>query len=375
MFSGELSVFIAYGIKKWWVKRQLANNPEKAKLILSPGTQQAGQKMLKMNPSPLLLAIPASCDFAGSTLMFIALTMVPASVYQMMRGFINVVTPLLSIIFLKKKQYLHHWVAIAAIVIGVAEVGWVAIAFEDSEEESGSAGSVSFGIILLLVAQLFTGTMFIVEEYFIGDYYLDPMKVVGTEGMWGLTYYLALLPIMQAIHCTGTDGLSKLCNFDYLENSSYAFAQMQDNWTIIWLSLGMMLSIACFNVCGITTTKVASAAQRATIDTSRTLIIWIMSCLLGLEPFNWQAIFGFILLVFGTLLYNEIIILPFWGFDANTKDKLEARAAADKRDADYMSASPGAPYDSNRNKRLLQKQDDKHYNQVADEGDDFDLKQ
>ena len=40
-----------------------------------------------------------------------------------------------------------------------------------------------------------------------------------------------------------------------------------------------------------------------------------------------------------------------------------------------MSASPGAPYDANRNKRLLQKQDDKHYNQVADEGDDFDLKQ
>ena len=102
--------------------------------------------------------------------------------------------------------------------------------------------------------------MFIVEEYFLSDYYLDPMKVVGTEGMWGLTYYLALLPVMQAVHCTGTDGLSKLCNFDYLENSSYAFAQMQANWTIIWLALGMMLSIACFNVCGITTTKVASAA-------------------------------------------------------------------------------------------------------------------
>lgn len=66
--------------------------------------------------------------------------------------------------------------------------------------------------------------MFIVEEYFLGDYYLDPMKVVGTEGMWGLTYYLALLPVMQVIHCTGDKGLSTLCNFGYLENSSYAFA-------------------------------------------------------------------------------------------------------------------------------------------------------
>lgn len=63
--------------------------------------------------------------------------------------------------------------------------------------------------------------MFIVEEKLIGDYYIDPMKVVGLEGMWGLTYYIALLPVMQAIKCTGA-----LCNFGYLENSSYAFAQM-----------------------------------------------------------------------------------------------------------------------------------------------------
>lgn len=45
------------------------------------------------------------------------------------------------------------------------------------------------------------------------------MKVIGTEGMWGLGYYLALLPVMQAVHCTNA-----LCNYDYLENSSYAFA-------------------------------------------------------------------------------------------------------------------------------------------------------
>ena len=175
--------------------------------------------------------------------------------------------------------------------------------------------------------------MFIVEEYFIGDYYLDPMKVVGTEGMWGLSYYFAILPVMQAIHCDGDTGLSKLCNFGYLENSSYAFAQMKDNAAIIWLSFGMMASIACFNVCGITTTKVASAAQRATIDTSRTLIIWFMSCILGLEPFHWQAIIGFVFLSFGTLLYNEIIVLPFWGLDKNTKEKLAERDGKSKRDA------------------------------------------
>lgn len=134
------------------MKRKIEKDPEQAAILLSPGTQTANEKQLKMNPSPFLLAIPASCDFMGSTLMFIALTMVPASVYQMMRGAINVVTPLLSIIFLGRKQHRHHWVGIACIVIGVAEVGYIAIAFEDSEESAGSAGSVATGIILLLIA-------------------------------------------------------------------------------------------------------------------------------------------------------------------------------------------------------------------------------
>ena len=162
-------------------------------MLLSPGTQQAGEQQLKMNPSPLLMAIPALCDFCGSTLMFIALTMVPASVYQMMRGFINVVTPFLSIIFLKRKQYLHHWLGVVCIVAGVGGVGAVAMTFET--DDSGH-GSVGLGILLIIIAQFFAGTQFIVEEYFLSDYYLDPMKVVGSEGMFGLLYYMCVLPIM-----------------------------------------------------------------------------------------------------------------------------------------------------------------------------------
>ena len=216
--------------------------------------------------------------------MFIALTMVDASVYQMMRGIIVVICALLSVIFLKQRLHRHHWTGVVFIVAGVAEVGWVAITIEG--DSSGST-SPAFGIALLLISQCFTGAMFIVEEKLLSQYYLDPFKVVGTEGMWGVLYYLIALPIMQSIKCGGTTGLGKMCNFGYLENSSYCFSQMAADGTIIWLGAGMMASIAIFNVCGITTTKYATAAQRSTIDTSRTLIIWIMSVLLGLESFHY----------------------------------------------------------------------------------------
>jgi hypothetical protein len=37
--------------------------------------------------------------------------------------------------------------------------------------------------------------MFIVEEKILATYHLDPFKVVGTEGMWGLCLFITLLPI------------------------------------------------------------------------------------------------------------------------------------------------------------------------------------
>ena len=148
---------------------------------------------------------------------------------------------------------------------------------------------------------------------------------------------------------------------------------MADNLVIIWLSIGMMVSIAAFNVCGVTTSKVASAAQRATIDTSRTLVIWITSILLGLEDGHWESIFGFIALVFGTLVYNELLVLPFCGLDQNTKEKLEERDAASKRNANYMGTSPGAVYSAGRNQRLLQKNKDTHYDNVDGDDNDFDM--
>ena len=189
--------------------------------------------------------------------MFIALTMVDASVYQMMRGIIVVITALLAWIFLGKKQYRHHWTGVVFILGGVAWVGYVAIALEGKESTSSSPTT---GIILLMISQLFAGSMFVVEEKLLGNYYLDPFKIVGSEGMWGVLYFLIALPIMQTIKCSGDTGLSQLCNFGYLENSSYAFAQMGESGVIIALTFGIMASIACFNVCGITTTKYASAA-------------------------------------------------------------------------------------------------------------------
>jgi hypothetical protein len=90
------------------------------------------------------------------------------------------------------------------------------------------------GIILLLISQCFSGVQFIVEEKLLNDYYLDPFLIVGTEGMWGIAYYMAVLPLMQLKTCGyGGGALAGMCNFGYLENSAYGFQQMVDNKILI----------------------------------------------------------------------------------------------------------------------------------------------
>jgi hypothetical protein len=177
--------------------------------------------------------------------------------------------------------------------------------------------------------------------------------VVGFEGLWGVLVYAILLPIFQHINCSGS-----LCPSGILEDTKAVF----DSWkydNIIWLqSIGVICSISCFNATGVAVTKYASAAQRSTVDTCRTLIIWLASLIIGWESFYWQELLGFFLLVGGTLCYNEIVILPCGFLNYNTKKMIASREHkpdlfGEGKDPNFMSTSPHA-YDANRNRRNLQ---------------------
>jgi hypothetical protein len=50
---------------------------------------------------PIWMAIPGSCDLCGSSCLLLAMTMCAASVYQMVRGSIVIITATYALIFLK----------------------------------------------------------------------------------------------------------------------------------------------------------------------------------------------------------------------------------------------------------------------------------
>ncbi|EFQ98090.1 integral membrane protein [Nannizzia gypsea CBS 118893] len=288
-------------------------------------TQLSGNKIL-------LLALPACCDITGTTLMNVGLLFVVASIYQMTRGALVLFVGLFSVIFLKRKLYFYQWFSLVCVVLGVALVGLAGAIFPDhhkapvnvspgdadavgvlvrrvveiitSEDKHVDPLRVVLGVFLIAFAQIFTASQFVLEEWILEKYAMNPLKVVGWEGIFG---FLVTALAMVVLHFT--IGITESGRFGYFD-AVEGWRSMTGNKTVALTSLLIMISIGGFNFFGLSVTRSLSATSRSTIDTSRTLFIWLVSLGLGWETFKWLQVLGFAMLVYGTFLFNDIITPP-----------------------------------------------------------------
>ena len=163
----------------------------------------------------LLLALPACCDIAGTTLMNVGLLFVAASIYQMTRGALVLFVGLFSVLFLKRRLGAYKWFALFVVVAGVAIVGLAGAIAKDEKatpanlvfshdlkmtaaqgfellrrevrEKVATPAAVRtiIGVLLIAGAQIFTATQFVLEESIMEHYAMEPIKVVGWEGVFG----------------------------------------------------------------------------------------------------------------------------------------------------------------------------------------------
>ena len=280
----------------------------------------------------ILLALPACCDIAGTTLMNVGLLFVAASIYQMTRGALVLFVGLFSVIFLKRKLYFYQWSALFIVVLGVALVGLAgaidknpqsqpdppnvgvgetamllmraAIAKIQAEAQTSEALWTVIGVLMIALAQIFTATQFVLEEFILEKYELEPLKVVGWEGVFGFTITLIGMIILH--FAVGRTPAGRNGYFDAEEG----WREVSTNRAIAISSVLIMVSIGGFNFFGLSVTRSVSATARSTIDTCRTLFIWVVSLGLHWETFKWLQIVGFALLVYGTFLFNDIVKPP-----------------------------------------------------------------
>ena len=100
--------------------------------------------------------------------------------------------------------------------------------------------------------------------------------------------------------------------------------------SILIIYIFLFISVALFNVFSINLTKLVSSTARAVVDNLRSVFVWLF--FLFFEPvkgtketFNFVEFIGLLFIVFGTLFYNEIIVLHFCGLDNDIRQSLVKR--------------------------------------------------
>ena len=295
----------------------------------------------------VLLAAPACCDIAGTTLMNVGLLFVAASIYQMTRGALVLFVGLFSVLFLHRRVYLYQWLSLVGVVLGVALVGIsgalyghdgnaendsaaaaaAAAATTDAQSTTREAMRTVIGILLIAVAQVFTATQFVLEEWILENSAMDALQVAGWEGVFGLL--VTLVGMVVLYFTVGRTDAGRYGYFDVVEG----WREITGNRTLAICSILSMLSIGYdrsdprflsssflahsvlyhrgYNFFGLSVTRNVSATSRSTIDTSRTVFIWVVSLCLGWETFKWLQVVGFAVLVYATFLFNNVVRPPF----------------------------------------------------------------
>ncbi|KAG0148299.1 hypothetical protein CROQUDRAFT_654996 [Cronartium quercuum f. sp. fusiforme G11] len=279
--------------------------------LLADTTEDEGSANHLIGLQKMVFWLPTIFDICGTTLMNVGLLFVPVSVFQMIRGALPLWVGLFSVFFLKRTLRCDKWFSLAIITFGVAVVGFAGSRETPSESPANMTGSddgtrTVLGVFLIFFAQLFTASQFVIEEKIMTKYEVPPLEAVGLEGIFGLFTTLIAIPVLHIF--IGSKPAGRHGYFDANEG----FHQIVNNEHILWSCSAIAISIALFNFCGLAVTKTISATVRSIIDTCRSIGIWVFSLAFGWEVFDGLQLVGFIILVAGTFLFNDIWHYPAW---------------------------------------------------------------
>jgi drug/metabolite transporter (DMT)-like permease len=196
--------------------------------------------------------------------MNVGLILTSASVYQMLRGAVVIFTGLFSYLFLNRRLRMYEWLSLVMVVVGVGIVGLSSVLMPQKKPDAATIEdsfdySSLLGVGLVLGAQLFTASQFVIEEKILVRYKVTPLKAVGLEGSFGLISVLAAMPLLHIL----------------LAKQHPAFDAMQgyhdffDHPRVWQTGLAISISIAFFNWFGLSITSTVSATARSTIDACR----------------------------------------------------------------------------------------------------------
>lgn len=366
MFVGEsmgIPVFYLFFNKKKSSKED-KKNEEETKYIHGTQQEEEGeekneQEEKKPEINKFLLAIPGFLDTCSTGLANIGLILLPASIYQMLKGSLIVMTFLMSKFIVRNKHTCDHYVAIPVSTTGVVLVGLSAYLNADEKTDDGGnnsdAKTTLLGIVLMLIAMFILSIQFCFDEHFMRKYSCHPLICIGYEGIFGFFINLLLCIIFYFIKCGSYEDkeeptyfVKNMCTADNdnvwrPENIVFAFRQLINNTLLSILVPITIIFMASFNIFGVSITKYGSATTRTVTDNCRSFLVWIFFLMPFnqedlIEKFNVLQLIGFLLICLGAFIYNGLFKLEE-RIGSDSKPKIELKKLDDIQEEKMIDSS------------------------------------
>ena len=190
-------------------------------------------------------------------------------------------------------------------------LGVVIVGIATTRESNKSSASSPLGVFLEILSMIFAGMLMVSEEKVLSKFHAHPLQLVGMEGATGLAFYTIALIIMYFIPCTFNEEQG-ICPYGRWEDVPAAVMEWSNSGTLIVAVIVTIISLGAFNFFGVSLTYYASATHRAAVNAIRPFVVWGLCLALGWEKFLLLQLIGYIVAVYGMLLYYGIVPLnPF----------------------------------------------------------------
>lgn len=296
---------------------------------ITPDDDPAAEKLLgddspkiTYNKKVMLVSAPAFFDLLATAFACIGIMYIPASVWQMLRGACIIFSAIFSITFLNRKMFGYNWLGLFIVIVGVCVVGGASVLSSGAAQgssataghsDSNAAGDLVFGMLMVLLGQIFQASQVVAEEWLMKDVDLPAMQIIGWEGFWGALMMLVLVyPVLWLV--PGHD-------HGHYEDAWDTWVMLTNSPSLVKCFLIYLTSCATFNATGIAVTGALSAVHRMMLDASRTTVIWAFGLVVHMytpdalyaevwTPYSPLQLIGFLILVAGQAVYGQVLRVP-----------------------------------------------------------------
>lgn len=252
------------------------------------------------------------CDFFST--FFVTISYVYMPTFGVM-GFKMILILIMSLYrkFGKKRKYYRHQVlGLSLIMIGVMIVTFQLALVESNNWLSNE--NFLLGLVLMIASQMFLVADIITMEYFMNNYGTEVEVVLAIKGSTGVVVsLLSYVPLHYII-------IFNPRNSDIAE----AFVFINNHKSNVGYVFLYIISTGVFNYFLIKTLKITDCLAICTVDCGRMILVWVFSyAIFPDEPFYPLEVVAALILILGLIIYNEVLILPFLGFDKSAYKTLK----------------------------------------------------